>query len=968
MSKEQNINDFLDLLRSSVPTQQEDSPSTATQPKTNGDYISEDVLKEQLRSKYFDENTSPSDQETDIGEYTIDNDFLNDVENMKEQEEVFAEEEAESEVQAVPTQEQEEFSVYEETVVSAVADVEDLEDSSEDDQIEATSETDDEGPVVFSEAETFVFDDFILVPEQKADDTDELVQEPTFEAEEDIVDDLFDEEETIDLVETEDEESIELIEDEETVQLDTEIDENKPSFELPPEAEELLRVEEIDEFETFDDNIETDEEQSINEEEPHETFIASMRKIGVDFANDRGDGAIAGSNADDSKEQAHDDDLDEDLRDEDLDFSTINLMMQFCEKDELDKTIGDEKVENYLRHEQTQVADEHISSAAFEGEEYSTKKQNDRIIEKYKHERAVALAKLCGCVALAIVAIIFELLPMFEINIGGLLDYTRFPAVYVLLALQFVIFSAVICYKQMWQGLKRAFSIAPSKDSVVAVVISLTALYDVIIAIVLAVTAAEELPAMFNGIAVITLSLSAAADYMRILAEMRAFGVYSSDSQKYTLVKESKQGNVASKMYAGGLPMENNVYTIKAVDFPRGFFKCVGKDRAPDKIITIALIPALVIGLIAMIVSIVLGAGAYDACTIFLLTVYAILPIAYIYSADFPNSFAALKLAKRGSAVAGEKMIAKYNDCNVIVFDDLHMFKKCKTEQIGIAMYDTRFAYLTLGCIDALYSKIGGPLSGMQMQLPDVFKFTDVNIRRITRSGVEAIVDKKHVVIVGDIDFMKRYGLAFPEDEKKNDRSTLCVSINGAVSAKLSVKYEVEPIFEMLVERLHSEGIICAIETYDPLINSEMLQRSRKLGASAVSVIHLNADDYVNEHSSDFREELDGMISCNSRLKLAEIEVWIKRQSKVNKILKGFSVAFSILGALIVALVVAFGGVGAVNQFHVLSYLLAQIIAATAIMIWKFPKKNYFTTDALYFEYEKQHERELKKQEKKNKD
>ena len=941
MSEEQNIKDFLDLLKGSVTATEESTADKNKVSYASEELISEDILKEQLRSRYFDNDSSVKVEDTYVGEYAIDNDFLNDVEVMDDQMSTSVEEDTISEdkeasadrevvledvAEVLHTKESEETVAVEEPVVEALS-VDDLvEDLAEDSDIDYTFARENEA--ILKE----------LLEEKISDDDDSFARG----LEEEINQMLGSDE--VSALENE-----QVFDNIETVEASV-IDELDEPVVAPEADKELLRVEEIDEFEHFDDKLQAEEEQtSENTQEPHETFIASMRKIGVDFANDRGDSL----STEDNTEQTIEDDLNEDLRDEELDYSTINLMMQFCEKEELDKTIGDQKVEKYLQHEQSQVTDEHITSAAFEGEEYSAQTQNDRIMEKYKKERNVSFIKLCGCALLAIIAIVFEIAPMLGAKVEGLLDYTRCPSVYVLFGLQFVIFSAAICYKQLWMGLKRAFSTSPSKDSIVAVVLSLTALYDLIIAIILAVTDTEALPALFNGLAVVTLTLSAAADFIRILAEMRAFGVYSSDDQKYTLVKESKQGAIASKMYFGGVPMENNVYTIKYVDFPRGFFKCVGKERGSEKIITTALIPVLALGLIATIVSIVLGSGAYEACVLFLLTVYAILPITYIYSGNIPNAIAALRLAKRGSAIAGDKMIDRYNDCDVVVFEDIHMFRKCKTEEIGIAIYDTRFAYLTLGCVDAVYTKIGGPLSGMQMQLPDVFKFTEVSFRRITRTGIEAVVDKKHVVILGDIDFMKRYGLVFPEDEKQSSRSTLCVSINGAVSAKLSVKYEVEPIFEMLVERLQSEGIVCAIETYDPLINSEIIRKSRNLGTSPVSVIHMNADDFVANKASSFRAELDGMIACNSRLKLAEIEVWIKRQAKVNKILKAVSIAFSVIGALLIALVIAFGLVGAINQFYVFGFLLAQLASATAIMLWKFPKKNYFTTDALYREYEK---------------
>ncbi len=1042
MSNEHNIDDMLRMLKSSVYTQQESSPQQA--PQGADSELTDDALKEQLRSRYFNEETaSSSEEDSAIGEYAIDSDFLNDVENMKEEEPIQEQTLEKTEEEAVDdaiTSENFEENIaeniveLEESEEDTVENVIELEESEEDiDEnaigLEESAETElsvepkaddvpfdiDDEPIRSDDIsllgnETFIFDDFTLVPtkdesmeELSNEDSESEQQDPVWFEDTDVYGDrsfMFDddhaesqEEGLISADENGSEYDVLVIDTNEPLFGDTHVDkqpelEDDISEEESIEADELLSVEDIDEFEAFDEPslteipeidapIESEEETAP--EEVKETFIASMRKIGVDFSSERAETTVEASTADVDVTEKPDDiieepqsadtddqELSEDLRDEELDYSTINLMMQFCEKDELDKTIGDEKIEDYLRYEQGAITEEKIASVGFKGEEYTDKEQNGSINERYKHARFVALARLCGCAFIAIIATVFELIPMLGIRVGGLLDYNLYPSVYVLFGLQFIAFSAAICYKQLWQGLKRAVSASPSKDSIVAVVVVLTSIYDVIIAIILVVKG-DDLPSTFNAVAVITVTLSAAAEYIRILAEMRSFSVYSTDAQMFTLTKESARGRVSSKMYAGGLPIQKSVCSIRAIDFPRGFFKCVGMNKGRDKIITYALIPVLVVSLIATIITIVLGAGPYDACAVFLLTIYAVLPIAYIYSNNFPSAIATLKLAKRGSAIAGDEMVRKYNDCDVMIFEDRHMFRKCKTEEVGIAIYDNSIAYLTLGCIDALYSKLGGPLSGMQMQLPDVFKFNDVDIQRITRNGVEAVVDKKHVVIVGDIEFMKRYGLVFPENEVHNDRSTLCVSIDGGVSAKLSVKYETEPVFEMIVERLYSEGILSAIETYDPLINSTMLKKARTLGDTPVSVIHMNSDDFLTKEISDFRKDLDGIVSCSSKLKLAEAEVWIKRRSKMDKMLKAVTIGFSAGGALLVTLFVALGIVGAINQFHMLAFILAQIAVATALMLWKFPKKNYFTTDKLYFELEKRHNREMKKQEKKNK-
>ena len=353
-----------------------------------------------------------------------------------------------------------------------------------------------------------------------------------------------------------------------------------------------------------------------------------------------------------------------------------------------------------------------------------------------------------------------------------------------------------------------------------------------------------------------------------------------------------------------------------------------------------------------MVVAAILSLDFYASLVAFMLCMFASMPIALMCADNIPLAVASLNLSKRGIAIAGKEAAENHSKCDVMVFGDLHMFKKCKTEDIGIAMYDKGVSYLALGCISALYSKIGGPLSGMDMNLPDVFKFQNVDIRRVTRTGVEAVVDKKHVLVVGERSFLLRYGIVFPEDEAQSDRCSLCVSLNGGTTAKLSVKYEPEPVFEMLIERLHSVGITCAIETYDPLINSDMIASSRTLGAAPVSVVHKNAEDYRQGAPEARRGRRDGVIVCSSRLKLAEVQVWIKKLTRVERISKIFSACSAGVGVLATMLIVILASAVSFNQYHALVYLLLQLTAFAGILFGTLPSKKYFTVEALYDELE----------------
>ena len=95
------------------------------------------------------------------------------------------------------------------------------------------------------------------------------------------------------------------------------------------------------------------------------------------------------------------------------------------------------------------------------------------------------------------------------------------------------------------------------------------------------------------------------------------------------------------------------------------------------------------------------------------------------------------------------------------------------------------------------------------------------------------------------------------------------------------------------------------------------------------------------------------MISVGSRLKLAEVVVWIKKLTKLKKVNTFIAIGFSSVGLLISALSVIFGGAAGVNQFYLLMFLALELIAMISAMLVLLPGKKYFTVDELYSELEK---------------
>ena len=256
-------------------------------------------------------------------------------------------------------------------------------------------------------------------------------------------------------------------------------------------------------------------------------------------------------------------------------------------------------------------------------------------------------------------------------------------------------------------------------------------------------------------------------------------------------------------------------------------------------------------------------------------------------------------------------------------------------------------------------------MSELNIDLPDVFKFDDVKIRRISKNGVDAIIDGRHSLLAGDYAFMQRYGLSFPRSESDNVRGAgvLCLSLNQKVTAKISVKYNTVEIFEMLAERLADDGITPIITTADPLINSSIIAKNRKIGDAPIGVVHRNSSDLEAVNTRKNKYDPDGIVSCISSLKLAETLVWCKRVEKIRHICERVVTIFSAAGILFSVFAMVLGISQYLNQAMISLYLVCELVLIGAITFINIPDKEYFSVKALRDDIEAELEAQMSENE-----
>ena len=957
MSNEQNIDDILKLLKSSVA---EDS-STGTVAEESGEDMNDEALKNRLKMQYletdddsdggFDFFDSSEDEKDGYNSYSIDNDFL---------EEASLEEDIEDE--AVETEdmpesaEEDNFVFFEPTVASA----EDVGDEVVEDDDIAPWETLEEISEVDNESETYDEASLFEIPDELIADApidNELIDE----AEDDEDDTTFEdielraEEGTLDGIE-----DYEVFEEPATFTL---YDSDSVISDLGNGSSNDMQDGEISDNSFNDIVIDSTETGKALEFDVYAPIDTEKSDAPVDlytlFREEKEKAAAKQETAIETDEPC---DTVEDIKSNEEqfisdeaapDFSEMNIMMQLGFEEELKNAVGEEKVEDFVRYDVADKEKQRIESskrkieARSEKSDYISPEQNETINENYKAESSKSLIKLIGVALIMLVIGIIELMPIVSVRFGGVFDYQEHPAIYMLIGSQFLVLATAVVYKSMIEGLIYSVTSKPTRHSAVALGVAITMLYDLVMILIVAISG-EDYPPMFNGLAAMLLFVSAGIDYAMIICERKTFNVYSLNESKYTLVDEAESGRIKEKLVRGGVESSKNIYTPESIDFPFGF-KQLCKAEPEWKLVKIFIIPTVILSVLTLIVNMSLGREFAEVAGTLVMTFCLSIPVVSVLAETLPCIIASLRLAKRGSAVGGLESYRKYAECDMVVFDDSYLFEKCKADDLGIAIYDTSIGYLALGCFKALYDKIGGPLSELNIDLPDVFRFDDVKIRRISKNGIDAIVDGRHSLLAGDYEFMQRYGLSFPKSDSDKIKGVgiLCLSLNQKVTAKISVKYNTSELFEMLAQRLSDDGIMPIITTCDPLINSSLIAKNRKLGDAPIGVVHKNTQDIEVGKTSKNRYAPDGIISCFSNLKLAEALVWCKRVEKIRHLCETVVTIFSAGGMLLSLLATFLGITQYVNQAVISLFILIEIGAVLALTLSHIPDKSYFTVKAL---------------------
>ena len=917
MNKEQNIDDILKLLKSSYSEAEGDGNSIDNGRK-NDDDLTHDELQRRLKAQFMSggSNSGVSEEESDSYSYTLDDDFL--AESASAQTEVVDDEDARDEGVVVVAQNDEDeeddglppFDLEDEAVetkeaeeseeVEEIEEIEEIEEEQYEDDIflddmdEEDNDAEDgvfiengDGEIILLRAQS----DSVPYTEASADDVLSML--------EDFVEPILEEAEEI-----------------------SECDAAEPT---PEEAEAVAEPELFSDgsgqlalFEKEDNGEENESVSFVENELPAD----EENQLSVDFGDEADTENIQKEPSEDTAQ---------------ISDSVLSLMFEFGDVSAAGGSFDRERIDNYAIRKRRKGAEDIDPTAAFafDGEEFESAEQTEKLYGQYIREKYFTLLRVLGCGFFALLMLGYELAG----GLGLVFENMKYFPVYMLIDMQLIVLCAIFAWRELFAGIKRAFTFRAGRWSVLALVVAFTLVYD----IALIVIGVDDMPLTFGTLACVYLLFGMITEHLSVCREIKCFEVYASDNKKFTFDTAPKAGSSADKMYRGGLPYEKKVFEMRDIQFPKGYFAAVNRRESADTIVNYSITPVVIFSTLALLACVMLRNPVDLSLGVFMVTLTLLAPISSFATHIFPMCYTTSKLYDRECAIAGEVMANKYGECDYIIFSDMHLFKKADIHNNGIVIYDEKNSRAVVEYLDALYGAIGGPMRGV---FGGVSKAEhQVRLRRIARNGVEAAIDGKHSLILGEADFLKRYGIGFEGASKVKDRDgILGFAIDGKLCAKLCLRYETEPLFEMIATRMEQNGMKCAIETYDPIISGAFVAACRKDKCVPVNVIHKNVADYYARPNSEIGEDT-GLVVSSSRFKLVESVIWCKRLRSVLKICGASQIVLSAIfcGAIVAALCLGF--MPYIDQYAVLLCQVLSVAPVLAAMALRFPHRDYFSLD-----------------------
>lgn len=498
-------------------------------------------------------------------------------------------------------------------------------------------------------------------------------------------------------------------------------------------------------------------------------------------------------------------------------------------------SIPKKEPEEFVNPAAENVGDNPINEKAG-GAEYTSYTQRDGLKDKFLDTIMSIKVRLFASIALAIVALVFENLSLFGVNLPALMGMNKIPGAMAIIDLPILVCLFVLALPEVVLAIRRLIlGRATPELFILASFAVAIAYYSVII-----LYTPLKYP-LFGLVFAIFCVGAISASLFKKLADFSNFKMVSINAEKKIVDKKFTRTLTEESFALDGKieSYKSKIARVFRVNFVSGFFKRSGKCSENSNNVIFVLVATFGLAFVSAAIAFFIPGGITATAMTFATVFMFGIPVFTILTHKLPFYHSSVEAMHENSAIIGESTFYDYSGIDVITFQDSEVFGEDDINLQRIMLYGkNENLSKAMHQMAAIFSSVGGPLERLFANAIDQKPAYATNVV-IEEDGILGEIFGKEVR-AGSREYMKRYGVIFPEETLKengyNSTKIMYAAEDGAVYAKFYVRYTLSEEFTMQLPSLFDEGIVPLIYTRDPNINSELL-RSLTAGSDSIRVL-----------------------------------------------------------------------------------------------------------------------------------
>jgi hypothetical protein len=595
------------------------------------------------------------------------------------------------------------------------------------------------------------------------------------------------------------------------------------------------------------------------------------------------------------------------LDENEIDDTDVKLMMAFGMDDELAQTVGFDKVNEVEEKLDRKSIDykeaEGVKNKEKKVIEFNSVSQIKEIFRGYKLKYSGILIRLLASFVLLLIAFFYENIGLFGVSLPTPVNMAIYPVVNIMIGLQLLLIGGALIYKQLIDGIAALFTFKPIPESVTAVLMMISVLYQVAACFAgIGITLQ-----MYNFPVLLCVLLTLVYEFLNLKREIFSFNIAASKRVKYAIVKmQGDEANLETEAFSQVLPESPQIFKINKTIFNDGFFERM-RGNAKNKMLLSIIIPALVAAaFIFFAFGYIFTGKIYTSISLAYITLLISMPFSVFITYSYPFYKASKEAYGVDSAIIGESSLFEYSGANAISFEDREVFPSYGVKVKSVKVYgENRIDYIIYNAA-SLFLKTGGPLADVfDVATRDLGHSDNVEIIKVDSNGIEAIIEDAHIFI-GKAAYIRNKGF-YPKpepDENENDAAgencVMYMTLNNELAAKMYVQYVIDPDFEFVLKQLHKIGMCVGIKTFDPNIDDQMLSTKIKISKYPVKVLKCKSATDVTEVSERLNSGIISKNSAKTLLQTLSLCDKVINVTRNNIIIKIFSIVISLILLIVI--------------------------------------------------------------------